>query len=607
MTAFPDIPNLHALACLLLTAVALFLFTRERIPLEGTSLLVLALLILGFEVFPFSGPFGSIAPVDFFHGFGHEALVAVCALMIAGQALVHTGALEPVARRLGQFWRRAPAFALLATLLAGAGLSAFMNNTPIVVLMLPMLIGAALRSKTPTSGVLLPMGLATIIGGMSTTIGTSTNLLVVSVAADMGMERFAMFDFLAPALIAGGAGLLYLWLVAPRLIPDRKPPLSDRSRRRFEAQLLLGEGNRFVGRELARLLRKAGEGFRVNRIVRGRNLHIAPLPDVVLRAGDRLLVTDTIRQLREYEALLGATLSTEPEASAAPRGADLHLAELAVTAGSALNNARLGGIPWAAQYGLRVLAVHHAAGVIELGTPALHEHRLQASDVLLVQGSQDAIDRFKSSGELLVLDGTTHLPRTRKAPLALAIMVLIVAFPAFGLLPIEVSALLGVTALLGTGCLRWRDATRALSAQVIMIIVASLALGFALMRTGGADWLAQVFLVFADGAPPTLVLAGLMLAMAVITNIVSNNAAAVIGTPVAISIAMEIGLPLEPFVLAVLFGANLSFVTPMAYKTNVLVMNAGGYRFNDFVRVGAPLTLIMWGVLSAVLSLAYDL
>jgi len=241
----PDIPNPHALAVLLLTVLALILFTREKIALESSSLFVLVVLVTGFELFPFSGGLGEVKPSDFFHGFGHEALLAVCALMVAGQALVRTGALEPVARRLGRFWKKAPAIALLATLVVGAVLSAFMNNTPIVVLMLPMLIGAAIRSKSSTSGVLLPMGLATLVGGMSTTIGTSTNLLVVSVAADIGMEPFQMFDFVLPVAAAGGIALIYLWLIAPRIIPERKPPMIDVSRRIYNAQLAIPMGNRW--------------------------------------------------------------------------------------------------------------------------------------------------------------------------------------------------------------------------------------------------------------------------------------------------------------------------------------------------------------------------
>jgi len=605
--ALPDIPNVHALAVLLLTVLALFLFTREKIPLESSSLFVLVVLIIGFELFPFSGPFGTVRAADFFHGFGHEALVAVCALMVAGQALVRTGALEPVARRLGRFWKKAPAVALLLTLVVGAFLSAFMNNTPIVVLMLPMLIGAAIHSKRSTAGVLLPMGLATLVGGMSTTIGTSTNLLVVSVAADMGMSRFQMFDFLLPAVAAGSVALLYLWWVAPRIIPERRPPLTEVSRREYTAQLAIPAGSNHVDSPLSALLRKVGPDFHLRRILRGDNLYIAPLPDVRVRAGDRLLVTDTIAQLREYQALLGAELRSETGEDTEVFGEDLQLAEVAVTLGSRLHRRALGNVRLKEEYGLEILALHSTAGVKEFDAPGLHDQLLEASDVLLVQGSAKDINRLKRSGELLVLDGTMDLPHTRKAPLALLIMVAVIMLAAFNILPIEASALLGVMVMLGTHCLRWRDATQALSVQVILIIVASLALGSALMRTGGADWLALVFLSVTFGAPPWMVLSGLMLLMAILTNIVSNNAAAVIGTPIAISIAMELGLPLEPFVLAVLFGANLSFVTPMAYKTNILVMNAGGYKFIDFVRVGTPLTIIMWLSLSAILALAYRL
>jgi di/tricarboxylate transporter len=604
---FPDIPNVHALAVLLLTVLALFLFTREKIPLESSSLFILVALIIGFEQFPFQGPFGEVRPTDFFHGFGHEALVSVCSLMVAGQALVHTGALEPVARRLSRFWKKAPVLALLATLVLGAVLSAFMNNTPIVVLMLPMLIGATVRSQNPTSGVLLPMGFATLVGGMATTIGTSTNLLVVSVAADMGMQRFRMFDFLLPVVIAGGLGLLYLWLIAPRMIPERRPPMTDVSDRVYEAYLTIPKNSRYVGRKLSRLLRKVGPELRVWRILRDRNHFITPLPDVRIHAGDKLLVADTISQIREFQALLGARLPTETDPASSTQVDDWQRAEVAVTLGSRLHGMKLGDVQLSEQYGLQILALHNASGVQEYRAPGLHEHILQASDVLLVQGSADDISRLKMSGEMLVLDSTTNIPRTRKAPLALFIMVLIVAFPAFSILPIEASSLLGVMAMIGTRCLKWRDATNALSAQIILIIVASLALGSALMKTGGADWLAQVFLSVAFGAPTWLILASLMLLMAILTNIVSNNAAAVVGTPIAISIAMELSLPLEPFVLAVLFGANLSFVTPMAYKTNLLVMNAGGYKFMDFVKVGIPLTLIMWLALTAILALAYDL
>jgi len=604
---FPEIPNYHAMAVLLLTVLALFLFTRERIRLESSSLFVLVVIIIGFELFPFRSALGEVKPSDFFHGFGHEALVAVCALMVAGQALVRTGALEPVARRLGRFWKKAPVIALLATLVVGAVLSAFMNNTPIVVLMLPMLIGAAIRSKSSTAGVLLPMGLATLVGGMSTTIGTSTNLLVVSVAADMGMERFRMFDFMVPAVIAGGFALLYLWLIAPRMIPERQPPMIDISRRVYNAQLVIPKGNSLLGHNLSEFMRKVGPELHVQRILRDENLYITPLPDLRIQAGDRLLVADTIDRLQDFRALLGAELQSDSAARHALPSGDQQMAEVAVTLGSGIHGMKLGDVRLKENRGLEIIALHSADGALPFKTPGLHERKLRASDVLLVQGNADDIAALKTGGELLVLDSTMDLPRTRKATLALLIMVAVVALAALGILKIETSALLGALVLIATRCLKWRDATNALSAQVILIIVASLALGSALMKTGGADWLALVFLSVTFGAPDWLILSGLMLMMAIITNIVSNNAAAVIGTPIAISIAMELGLPLEPFVLAVLFGANLSFVTPMAYKTNLLVMNAGGYKFIDFVRVGIPLTILMWAALSIILSVSYGL
>ncbi len=605
---FPQVPNTHALVMLLMTGVALFLFSREKIHLESSSLAILVMVVVGFQLFPFEGARGTIEPMTFFYGFGHEALIAVCALMIAGEALVRTGALEPVARRLARLWKWSPKLALLLTLVIAAILSAFMNNTPIVVLMLPMLIGAVARSKGSVSGVLLPMGFATLLGGMGTTIGTSTNLLVVSVAADMGMERFAMFDFMIPVVLAASVAIIYLWLVVPHMIPKRTPPMADLSNREFEAHLLIPSGNPLVGRSLAHLIHKAGEGFRVKRIFRDEHQFISPLPDVEIRANDKIQVSATVDMLKEYQALLGARLTAGPEPPCNTREGHFQLAEVVVTGGSQLRGLKVADARLEERYGLDLLAVHCGGDVVSATTAELNQRRqLRASDVLLVQGRSENIRTLKMGGELLVLDNTADSPHTRKAPLALFIMVAIVALAALGIMPIAMSAMLGCMALIGTGCIRWQQANRALSAQVILIIVASLALGSALMKTGGAEYLAQVFLYLTSRLSPAWILSFLMLLMAILTNVVSNNAAAVVGTPIAISIAQELGLPLEPFVLSVLFGANLSFITPMAYKTNLLVMNAGGYKFNDFVRVGTPLTLLMWVVLSLVLTFAYQL
>lgn len=606
----PPLPDHHAIGVLVLTAVALILFTREKIPLESSALVVLVALTLGFELFPYSAGESRVRSSDFFLGFGHQALVAVCALMVMGQSLVRTGALEPIGRSLARAWRVRPTLSLLLTLLTGAILSAFVNNTPIVVLMLPILVNVSLRTGKSASRTLMSMGFATLLGGMATTIGTSTNLLVVTVAADMGVESFSMFDFVRPAAIAGAVAILYLWLVVPRIMPERHPPMEDTSPRVFSAQIRIRKDSFADGKTLAAIIEKTGGEINVKRVRRGENVYLSTLPDVVIQAGDMLLVEDTPERLREFHQSLGGQLYSDDQRVDEDhplQAASQQIAEVVVTAGSRLANIRVSDARLASKYRLTLLAIHRAGEEVPGKEAGMDNRILRSGDVLLIQGSSRDISAVRRSGELLVLDGTADMPHTRKAPLALITMVAVISLAASGILPIAVSALCGVIVLVVTGCIDWKDVSRGLSAQVILIIVASLALGNALMLTGGADFLAQAFVAVTDGLSPGMVLAGLMLLMAILTNVVSNNAAAVVGTPIAISIAQRLGLPVEPFVLAVLFGANMSFATPMAYQTNLLVMNAGGYKFSDFVRIGVPLAVIMWVVLSWVLTYAYRL
>lgn len=606
----PEAPDTHAIAVLFLTVLALFLFTRERIPLETSSLFILVILTVGFELFPYHTDRGQIHAIDFFSGFGHEALIAVCALMIVGHGLVRTGALEPIGRMLGRLWGISPQLSLLLTLLLGGLLSAFVNNTPIVVLLLPILVSVSIRANIPASKILMPMGMATLVGGMTTTIGTSTNLLVVSVAASLGLARMNMFAFFIPAGIAACVGILYLWLIAPRILPLREAALSDTSPRLFAAQLHIPEGSFCDGKTLSEVGEKAGDQFKVQRIRRSENAFTLPLPDVVIRANDRLTLRDTPQKLKEYEQVLEAQLysgDVQVDDEHPLRAEDQQLAEIVIVQGSPLVNVTLTDIRFSDRYQLTTLAIHRAGRVIESLPNGVGRITLRIGDILLVQGAREHIAEIKREGNLLVLDATMDLPHSNKATLSLIIMAATVLAAATGLMPIAISATLGSLVMLVTGCLGWRDVQRALSVQVILIVVASLALGAALIETGATTYVAQVFLRITAGAPSTVILSGLMLLMAVLTNVVSNNAAAVIGTPIAINIAQELTLPPEAFVLAVLFGANMSYATPMAYKTNLLVMNAGGYLFSDFVRVGVPLTLIMWAVFSWILPVIYGI
>lgn len=607
----PDLPNNHALAVLFITVLALYLFRREDIPLETSSLSIIIILCLLFVFFPFydqdTGEY--FEPSSLFLGFGHEALVTVCALMIIGQGIVRTGALEPIGRYIAKLWKISPKLSLLMTLILAGGLSAFINNTPVVVLLLPILISVSLRTKTDSSPLLLPMGLATLVGGMATTIGTSTNLLVVSIAKNMGAVEFELFDFIQPALIASVVAILYLWLIAPKLIPSRTPSMPDTSPRLFTAYLNIDEESNANGKTITEIVKLTDGMLKIESIQRKQNYqNVMPLPDTVIIAGDRLKVHDYPDNIKEYEAVLGATLF-----SATHQIDDQHpleeeeqtLAEIVLIAGSGLEGKTLQQTSFINRHNISVIALHRAGKAMETANSGIANTNLRIGDVLLVQGKTTQIHRLKSKQGLLIIDGAEQLPQTSKAPVALVTLLAVVISSAFGFLPIEISSVCGVLLLLITKCLNWEEASSALSTQVILIVVASLALGSAMMFTGGAEYIAQVFVALSYGLPPGGILSALMLLLAILTNIVSNNAAAVIGTPIAISVASQLNLSPEPFILAVLFGANLSYATPMAYKTNLLVMNSGGYQFSDFMRIGIPLVILMWLTLSLLLNWLY--
>ena len=596
---WPDLPNLHALVMLLVTVAALYLFSRENYRLEVTSIGLLSLLAVGFSLFPFEG----LEPVGLFYGLGHEALISVCALLVLGQGIVVTGALEPVGRVLGRAWARTPFLSLLATLVVGAVLSAFVNNTPVVVLLLPILISACLRANASPTRVLMPMGFATLVGGMATTIGTSTNLLVVAVASDMGLERFGMFDFAVPAAIAGGVAMVYLWLIAPRMLPERRISLADASTRLFDARLTLSEASTVVGKTLGEAIELIDEDMEVIRIRRG-NSSVFPRPHEVLRVGDRLRIRDTSTRLLAFAQAMKATMERRDSAGNELQDG-LTVAEAAVVGGSRLDGTNLKSSSFLPEYELTVLALHRSGHDIWSPHEEIRDVTLRQGDVILVRGPRNQIRRLKRNPEFLVLDATMELPRTRKAKLALGILITVIALAATGVMHIAVSAVFGALLMLTTRCMSVSAATRAISPAVFFVVAASLALGKALVETGATNYLTELFLFATDGASPVVIIAALMTLLAVLTNVVSNNAAAVIGTPIAIGIAAGLGLPPEPFVLAVLFGANMSFATPMAYKTNLLVMSAGGYRFSEFVRVGTPLTLLMLVVLTLLLSSMY--
>jgi di/tricarboxylate transporter len=608
---FPSDINPHGVAVLLIAITIFFLLARGRLSVEVASLSMLGGLALLFQIFPYLVDGEVLHATDFFSGFGHEALIAICCLMVHGYALVATGALEPVARTLGKLWRWSPAVALLAVLVIGMALSSVLNDTPVVILLLPLLVSVALQTGSAPSKTLMPMNFAVLIGGMTTTIGTSTNLLVVSIATDLGVPRFGMFDFTAIALTAAIPAILYLWLVAPRLLADRRPPMESTTQRVYQAVLHIEADSFAEGKTLAEVLARTGDRMHVDRIQRGSGDFVMRLPTVKLRAGDQLFVRDSRENIKEFEQVLAVKLHTARPAETAsqdeptaPDGDREQLAEIVVTEHSELAGRTLRDVRFFDRYGVAVIALHRPPSG-EILDRVLIDVPLESGDVLLVQGPLPQVARLKSDPSMLVLDGHEDIPHTKKARYALLIMLSVVAAAGTGLVPIYVGSVVGVIALLLTRTVLVENLGRALKADVILLIASSLALGKAITATGMAQVLGSSIATYSASLPPGVTLGLLMATMALLTNFVSNNAAAAVGTPLSVYVAAQLGLPAEPFVLAVLFGCNLSFVTPMGYQTNILIMATANYRFSDYVKVGLPLAIMLAGILSYALSRRY--
>ena len=604
----------HAAATMVLTVIALYFFSQDKYRLETSSLIILIVLTMLFTLFPYTHEDGSaLKAADFFSGFGHEALIAICSLMILGKSIEITGALKFLSRTLSKRWKKQPRLIFLITLVTGAILSGFLNNTPIVIMLIPIIIGLALDTKTAPSKILIPVGFATLIGGMATTIGTSTNLLIIAIAADIGAIYFEMFDFSLPVVIVGTIGILFLWYFAPLLLPERQIDLNNTSKRIYNAVLFLSDTSYTAGKDVRSVLETINYEVSIHKIRRRKNQLILPLPTVLLKSGDALFISGTAEKLKEFEFKLKGTLHNINTKDALFKGEDSArdddqvMAEVLVTSNSLLHNRSLNKARLAEKYNIIVLALHRLNRPTESINEKLSKITLHQGDILLVQGTRENLNLIKEDTKLLVLDNKIDYVPSAKGPIAIAIMTGVVLLAALNILPISVSALAGAGLCLLTRCLSWRDIGRALNVQVIMIVVVSLALGKALIDTGATDYLAYRFVDVTQGLSVVTILCALLFLMSIITNVVSNTAAAVIGTPVAVNIAQQLGAPLEPFILAVLFGVNMSYATPIGYQTNLLIYSAGGYKFADFLRVGIPLTLITGIGFTVVLAYLYHL
>ncbi|WP_422363362.1 SLC13 family permease [Pyruvatibacter mobilis] len=584
---------------------AIAAYASEDIPLEVTSLALVAGLLAFFHFFPVEAGSGNLLnPANLLAGFADPALIAVLALLVVGQGLFQSGALEDVAQLTNANAIRAPYLTLGVMLVVVLVVSGFMNNTPVAVIFIPVVSALAAKASISSSKMMIPLSYASILGGMTTLIGSSTNLLASGAASRAGLDRIGFFDFTIPGVFLAAIGIVYVAFILPRLMPARANLTEEMggSGKQFIAQLQLGYGHPLVGSKATGGMFPSLKNITVRMVQRGERPFLPPFEDMVLRPGDTLIIAATRATLMEalkqdpdiFQGLIHQDGGpSDPDSDDEQRPVrDLMLAETIVAPGSRMIGRNIEQAGFRMETDCIVLGVQRRSRMIRT---QMSDIRLEAGDVLLIVGNRQSVRGLRTSRDLLLLEwSATEIPHLSNARTAQIILGGTVVSAALGIVPISIAAVAGALAMILTGCLNIRQASRAIDRQIFLLVGAALALGTSLEATGGATFLAQQVILVFDGFGAAVVLSVFFLLTAILTNVLSNNATAVLFVPIAVSTASQLGIDPMVFVYAVIFAANCSFATPMGYQTNLLVMGPGHYRFSDFMRAGAPLVIILW-------------
>jgi di/tricarboxylate transporter len=578
---------------LAVTAGALLLFIWNRLRMDVVGIIVMATLMVT----------GLVTPREGISGFANEAMITVAAMFVLSGALVRTGVIDVLARRLARLAGKSELRLIALTLLVALPVSAFLNNTPVVIVLMPVVLGIARDTGQAPSRVLLPLSFGSQMGGTLTLIGTSTNLLVAGLILDLGLDRIRLFDITPPALLLALIGVAYLLTVGRWLTPSREAAqdaLSFQELRQYLTGLWVSDGSPLIGRSLVELRFAEEYGLEVVAIQRADGSMTFPTGASRILERDLLLVQGSagdIARIEEREHLEIAAPSAEPaQASEEPTpgldepDGERRLAEIIVPPRSRFVGRTLRDIGFRARYRLAVLAIQRHG---ELQHEPVSGMELEAGDILLVRGSDRALEELHRRGEFTLLGGV-NLPirRTAKKRIALPIMAGVILLAAFDVTPILVSAILGVIAMFVTGCITPEGAYEEVDWMVLVLLGSIIPLGIAMQNTGTASFLADAMLQFTAPLGLLGMLAAFYLLTSLLTELISNNASAVVLTPLAVATGMGMGVSPLPFVIAVMLAASNAFMTPIGYQTNTFIYGPGGYRFSDYLRVGAPLNLL---------------